>query len=379
MTDCTSRRRRWLTAGALLCLGIFAAACGDSNNNGQNALHPKGSSAHKILNLFTPIFWVAIVIGVAVIGGVIYMALRFRVRPGGDNNPKQVHGNTPLEIGWTIVPALILAVVAVPTIRTIFDLSENPGKNAVQVKVIGKQWWWQFETLSSTKKVQAVGADELVIPTGRKVNVDLSACDPSLPDQCNVIHSFWVPELAGKQDVVPGRHQRLTLEADKPGVYDGQCAEYCGLSHANMRFKVIAKSPSDYAQWLDEQKQGPATPLNGPDKKPAGPGPEAIAKFACTGCHTFSDPKASTYGPNLTHLASRSTFASGYYKLDKSNLVAWLLDAPSLIPMESKDCRLPPPATCVGMPSFTKNTPPGLPVMSNDEADKIAGYLLTLK
>jgi cytochrome c oxidase subunit II len=379
MTHRTSRRRRCLTVGALLCLGIFATSCAKANNNGQNTLHPKGPPAQTILNLFSPVFWVAAVIGVAVIGGVVYMALRFRVRPGSDMNPKQVHGNTPLEIGWTIVPALILAVVAVPTIRTIFDLAQNPGPNAVQVKVVGKQWWWQFETLNKAKKVQAIGADELVIPTGRKVNVDLTACDASLPDECNVIHSFWVPELAGKQDVVPGRHQRLTIEADEPGVFNGQCAEYCGLSHANMRFKVIAKSPGDYARWLQGQKQGPATPLTGPDGKPNGPGPTAIAKFACVSCHTFTDTKASTYGPNLTHLASRSTFAGGYYKLDETNLVAWLLNAPGLIPMESKDCRLPPPATCVGMPSFTKNTPPGLPVMSHDEAVNIADYLLTLK
>jgi cytochrome c oxidase subunit II len=379
MTDRTARRRRWLTAGALLCLGMFATACAKANNNGQNTLHPKGPPAQTILNLFSPIFWIAVVIGVAVLGGVIYMAVRFRVRPGSDMNPKQVHGNSALEIGWTIVPALILAVVAVPTVRTIFDLSQSPGPNAVQVKVVGKQWWWQFETLSSTKKVQAVGADELVIPTGRTVNVELTACDASLPDECNVIHSFWVPELAGKQDVVPGRHQRLTIEADKPGVFNGQCAEYCGLSHANMRFKVIAKTPGDYARWLEGQMKGPATPLAGPDGKPNGPGPTAIAKFACTGCHTFTDTKASTYGPNLTHLASRSTFASGYYTLDKTNLVEWLLNAPGMVPMESKDCRLPPPATCVGMPSFTKNTPPGLPVMSHDEAVNIADYLLTLK
>ena len=133
----------------------------------------------------------------------VFVAIRFRRRPGNEN-PKQMHGNTRLEIGWTIVPALILAIIAVPTVSTIFDLAENPGPKALQVTVVGKQWWWQFDYPDA----KVVTADELVIPAGRQVNVHLTACATSIPGSCNVIHSFWVPELAGKKDVVPGQRQR---------------------------------------------------------------------------------------------------------------------------------------------------------------------------
>ncbi len=369
------RRRPWWLAG----LGVSAlvlAACGPENS--QNSLKPKGPRAEQIDDLMTPVFIVAIIIGLLVLGFVVYMAIRFRHRPGGNDRPKQVHGNTRLEIGWTLVPAIILAVLAVPTVTTIFDLEAAPA-NAVEIDVIGKQWWWEFEYPAVGSAKAVVTANELHIPTDRDVALTLRSCDASLGEtdgrpNCNVIHSFWVPELAGKRDVVPGRHNELTINADEPGVYLGQCAEYCGLSHANMRFRVIAQSPPDYEAWLEAQREGPAVALDD-----AGKASELFtAKFQCTNCHTSENSALSTYGPNLTHLASRTTFASGTYELTRANLVKWILDAPSLIPMESEDCRLPPPATCVGMPSFTKDTPKGMPVMSRAEAGALADYLLSL-
>jgi cytochrome c oxidase subunit 2 len=201
-----------------------------------------------------------------------------------------------------------------------------------------------------------------------------------------VIHSFWVPELNGKTDVVPGRNNFTTIEADKPGTYLGQCAEYCGLSHANMRFRVIAKEPSEFDRWVGEQQQGPAVPFQvgtGADTKPAGPAQDLIStKFQCTNCHSLSDSKVSSYGPNLTHLASRTTFASGYYELTRDKLVEWVHNAPGLIPMQSKACREagePAAGKCVGMPSFSRDTPAGQPTMTPQEAGQIADYLLQLK
>jgi cytochrome c oxidase subunit 2 len=212
------------------------------------------------------------------------------------------------------------------------------------------------------------------------VRLTLHACDPSLGTtgkrpNCNVIHSFWVPELAGKTDVVPGRDNTMKLRTDRPGTYLGQCAEYCGLSHANMRFRVIAQTPDEFDQWVRSQQRRPAVSL-------ADAGAAGVLfskKFQCTNCHTTEDSSTSVYGPNLTHLASRTTFASGYYELTRPNLVRWIMNAPGMIPMQSEDCRLPPPATCVGMPSFTENTPPGYPVMTKAEAETIADYLLELK
>jgi cytochrome c oxidase subunit 2 len=254
----------------------------------------------------------------------------------------------------------------------------------LQVTVEGKQWWWQF----SYPDAKVVTADEMIIPTGRDVFVHLTACDgEGAAKTCNVIHSFWVPELSGKKDVVPGQENTLTLNADKPGTYLGQCAEYCGLSHANMRFRVIAKSPADFQTWLSEQQQGPVNPLTDSDGKPAGPTQELLVNsknFGCVNCHVFDDSSKASYGPNLTHLASRTTFASGSYPLTRSNLINWVKDAPSMIPMSSKDCRLPASAggICVGMPSFTTDTPtspPGYKAMTQQQAEDIADFLLEQK
>jgi cytochrome c oxidase subunit II len=378
MTPRRSRGRR-LVLVAVAAVALLLAACSEVDNNGQNSLQPKGSQAQKIYDLFVPIAIIAIVVGIAVLTATVVLAIRFRHRPGKNENPKQIHGNTKLEIGWTVLPALLLAIIAVPTVATIFDLAQNPGPQALHVTVEGKQWWWQF----SYPDAKVVTADEMVIPAGRDVYLSLKACDGAgASETCNVVHSFWVPELAGKKDVVPGQTNHLTIMADKPGTYLGQCAEYCGLSHANMRFRVIAKSPADFQQWLSEQQQGPVNPLYESDgTTPAGPTQDLIVKtFQCTNCHVFDDSSKAAYGPNLTHLASRSTFASGSYQLNHSNLAKWVRDAPSMIPMSSQDCRYPPgQGICVGMPSFIKNTPPGMQSMTTQQADDIATFLLEQK
>ncbi len=378
MTPRRSRGRR-LVFAAVAAIALVLAGCSGVKNNGQNSLEPKSSQAQKIYNLFTPIAMIAIVIGIAVIVATVYLAIRFRYRPGRNENPKQIHGNTRLEIGWTILPALLLAIIAVPTVATIFDLAQNPGPKALQVTVEGKQWWWQF----SYPDAKVVTADEMVIPTGRDVFLHLTACDGTgTAKTCNVIHSFWVPELSGKKDVVPGQENTLTISADKPGTYLGQCAEYCGLSHANMRFRVIAKSPADFQTWLTEQQQGPVNALYESDgSTPAGSTQDLIVKtFQCTNCHIFDDSSKAAYGPNLTHLASRTTFASGTYPLNKTNLTNWVQDAPSMIPMSSQGCRYPPgDGICVGMPSFIENTPPGMKTMTRAQAEDIANFLLEQK
>jgi cytochrome c oxidase subunit 2 len=355
--------RRLRRVGLLVGLVAVLAACG--NNNGQNSLHPKGPYAEKINNLFVPIVILAIVIGIAVLTATVVFALKFRYREGKPDNPRQIHGSTPLEIGWTIVPALILAVVAVPTIATIFDLAKKPtGPNVLNVTVSGKQWWWQFEL----PKQPLVGKQPVVTSTELHIPVNTKVYLSEVSD--NVIHSFWVPELNGKKDVMPGRTNHNTIEADKPGTYLGACAEFCGLSHANMRFRVIAQTKSDWETWLARQQQGPSQPWTGQIKQ------LTASKYACTNCHVLNNSTKTNYGPNLTHLHSRSTFAGGTYEINRKNLTNWVKNAPAMIAMASTDCRLPPPATCVGMPSFTKNTPKGLPTMTQADADTIVTYLL---
>jgi cytochrome c oxidase subunit 2 len=381
MTPRRSRGRR-LVLVAVAAVALVLAACSEVKNNGQNSMEPKGSHAQKIYDLFVPILIIAIVVGIAIIVATIFVATKFRYKKGKNENPKQVHGNTRLEIGWTVLPALLLAIIAVPTVATIFDLAENPGPQALQVHVVGKQWWWEFKYPDA----KVVTADEMVIPTGRDVFVKLDACEgEGASKTCNVIHSFWVPELSGKKDVVPGQTNTLTLSADKPGTYLGQCAEYCGLSHANMRFRVIAKSPADFQEWLSEQQQGPVNPLTDADGNPAGPTQELLVNsknFGCVNCHIFDDSSKASYGPNLTHLASRTTFASGAYPLTRDNLVNWVMDAPSMIPMESQGCRLPVgQGICVGMPSFIHDTPTsgGYKAMTHQQAEDIADFLLEQK
>ena len=382
----------WVPTLAALALVLAACSTESGPDNKQNTLRPEGKYAEEIDNLFTPVFWVAVIIGILVVVATVVFAIKFRVRDGEDVRPKQTHGSTPLEIGWTIVPAVILLIVAVPTVSTIFSLADEP-KNPIEIQVVGKQWWWEFQYPRTADGPKVVTANEMHIPTGRDVLVKLRACDPSLPggaetpegptDGCNVLHSFWVPALGGKKDVVPGRVNELKLYADKEGVYLGQCAEYCGLSHANMRFRVIAESQSEYDDWLAAQQEGPAVSL-----ADAGDAEELfVTKYQCGNCHNPENSAVASYGPNLTHLASRETFASGYYELTRERLIEWLLDAPSLVPMQSEDCRIGPPgtpgATCVGMPSFTKDTPNGdtkkYPTMTRREAEILADYLLSLE
>ena len=240
----------------LLTVPLVLAAC--ANDNGQNSLSPKGPNAKTISNLINPIWIIAIVIGIAVVGMTLFIALRFR-DPHGKRSPKQTHGNTVLEVGWTLIPALILAVMAVPTVATIFDLAEKPvGKDVVNITVSGRQWWWQF-----TYDNGIVTANEIHIPVGVPVALTLQGPPPCSGEACydnGVNHSFWVPALNGKKDAAPGREHELWMAADEPGRYLGQCTEFCGLSHGYMRMLVEAKSPAEFTSWVAGQQTKAAVP-----------------------------------------------------------------------------------------------------------------------
>jgi cytochrome c oxidase subunit 2 len=290
---------------------LGAAAC--AHNAPLDTLRPAGPIAHEINNLWRVVFYMATAVFVLVEGLIVVAVIRFRQRKGDREAPKQVHGNTRMEIAWTILPALILAVLAVPTVLTIFALAREP-KDALHVSVRAQQWWWRYEYPGAG----VVTANELHIPTGRKVYLALNSRD--------IIHSWWSPRLAGKQDVVPGRTNHLTIEATDPGTYAGTCVEYCGLSHANMRLKVIAQTPADFDRWLAQQRAPltkPATPL-------AQTGERVFLAKACVGCHTIRGTAAQgDVGPDLTHFASRTGFAGDIFPRTDANLHAWLVDAPA--------------------------------------------------
>src|ERR1700738_835985 len=229
----------------LLGLGLVAAlvaVTGCPATAKQSALKPQGSVARQLNNLFVPVFWIAVVVFCLVAFLVLFCVFRFRAR-SEDEAPRQIHGHTALELTWTIIPALLLLGIAFPTVITVFSINRMP-KNAMQIDVIGHRWWWeyQYRDEADPTKVLFSTANEMHIPAGQKVELNLTSVD--------VIHNFWPPELAGKVYAIPGRHNHMVVEADHPGIYYGQCAEFCGTSHANMRLRVIADTPQAFQHWL---------------------------------------------------------------------------------------------------------------------------------
>ncbi len=309
-------KRRWRAAAAVTPLLLLLAAC--AGNAPQDTLEPKGPVARQIDNLINPVFIVAGVIFVLVQGLAVYAVIRFKNRDDGAPEPVQIHGNTRLELTWTVIPALILVAVAVPTIKVIFDLSRTPA-NALEVTVIGHQFWWEMRY----EDLGIVTANELHMPAGRPVEITLKGAKD------DVIHSFWIPPLAGKQDIIPGRESRMSFEADEPGVYLGQCTEYCGLSHANMRATAVAHTPEEFDAWVRNQQAGPRTPAAG---SPAAEGEALFTAKGCAGCHTIEGIGQGTVGPNLTHYMSRAVFAGAMFDNTPGNLTRWLRDPPAVKP-----------------------------------------------
>jgi len=237
-------RRAVITMFGTAILVLSAVSCGDArHDHPQTTFNAKGPAATTINRLINPVFAVAGVVFVIILGGCLLVSLKFRAKDQGDYDelPKQVHGNIKAELGWTIIPALILVVVGVFTVTTIFDLARKPKPNAVTVQVYGQQWWWEYryDVDHDGNYNDIITANDLVIPAGRQVALSIKSRD--------VIHSWWAPALNGKKDAVPGRTQPLTVEAYKPGEYIGQCTEFCGLSHANMRIKVVAMTEEMHA------------------------------------------------------------------------------------------------------------------------------------
>ena len=363
-------RKRLLWVLGLLALGLLLVSC--APNASQDSLKPEGPYAQTIMDLFVPVFWVAVAVFVIVEGGIVLILIKYRHRKNRDQMPAQTHGNTRLEIGWTILPAVVLAFVTVPTVAVIWDLAKPPPADALHITVEGHQWWWGFRYTDSDMmtayddQAPIVAADVMVIPTGRTVYLDLSSVggliggDPEQADYA-VIHSFWVPQLAGKQDVVPNRTNHILLQADHPGTYYGQCAEFCGLQHARMKFRVLALSPSDFEAWVANEMQPAVTPQD----ELARQGAELFANGVgsggqCIACHAIGGVNGGVNaGPNLTHYAAESHLCFAGCNWDTSDieaLKAWLRD-PSAVKLGAK------------MPNYHLTEP---------EIDALTAYLMSL-
>jgi len=322
------RRGRLGAAVAALCLVLTACA-----TTPQNSLNPAGEFARRADHLYKSVFIIVVLVFVLVEGAIVLFLVKYRERPGAQA-PVQIHGHTRAEVIWTIIPALVLAGVAIPTVKLIFDFARvPPASKRVDVTVTGHQWWWQYEYKKGGKTVVTT-ANELHIPVKRPVYLTLASKD--------VIHAFWAPRLNGKTDVVPGHSNHMTIEADEPGTYFGQCSQYCGISHANMRLRVIAETADGYQAWVDAQSQKAAAPTD----PLAQQGLELFLKgrngagyfgsrqqLACSNCHAVAGTEAAgVIGPNLTHVMSRKAFAGDIFELNTQNLRQWLADAPKMKP-----------------------------------------------
>ena len=342
----------------------------------QSTFEPSGPVARAQQDVFYVTVWVCLVIFVLVGAVLAYATWKFRARNPEDEHaepPPQGHGNPLVELSLIGASVLALVIIAVPTLRAIwysYDVPEAERDQAYEVVATGYQWWFRFnypsEQIENTGEL--VTANELVIPAGRPVRIEVRTVD--------VIHSFWVPKLAGKVDMIPNRGNHLWLQADEPGYFWGQCAEYCGESHAVMRFRVVALAEEDFRAWVDAQKQGARTveatqtagaeqaqvqfanyqfrrnqpgwtpefdvdPLSRwheqqfPDKNedPAliARGRQLFQEKTCHTCHTVRGHEGQVIaGPDLTHVGSRTTIAGGLLENSEENLFRWLTE-PNLV------------------------------------------------
>jgi cytochrome c oxidase subunit II len=335
---------------ALSLLALVLVGCSPEHYP-QTTLLPRGDFARIADDLLdTTVKW-ALLVFVLVEGVLVYAIFRFRGKPG-DAEPHQTHGNTTVEIIWTVIPALILAAIAVPTVRAIFETNTVPGKDALTIEVVGHQWWWEFRY----PEFNLTTANELHVPVGRTVSLRMGSAD--------VIHSFWVPQFAAKRDVFANRETRLWFKAQVEGEYPAQCAEFCGIQHARMGYRIKAQRPEEFRAWVAHmQTLGPPPP---PGSKPAPPGAKPPAgrpaaatneksavqtasqgasvqqqapqtpQYAggeklflskgCVGCHSLQAVNApkGMVGPNLANVGARSYIAAGTLKNTDENLARWI-------------------------------------------------------
>ncbi len=379
--------RRFLPVGLLSFILLGLAAC-DGAKYPQSTLHPKGDFAAMVDDVFMTTVWLALLVFILVEAGLLWAIWRFRAKPN-DPRPKQIHGSTLVEIIWTVIPAVVLAFVAVPTIKTIFATYTVPepaaGSEApLKVEVIGHQWWWEFRY----PEYGITTANQLHVPVGRTVDLRMKSAD--------VLHAFWIPQMAGKRDIFPNRETRIWFTAAEAGEFPGACTEFCGLQHARMDLYVISQTPAEFAEWVALRKRDAdsvvtpgagtvtvdttirdtlsgtraATDLspealpdsaqlaaNAPGDPRIAQGKELFTKKACIGCHQLSSINArkGMLGPNLAGIGTRKTIAAGWLPNTDANLKWWIMK-----PQEVK-----PGVKMV------------VPEMTDAEADAIVAYLRT--
>ena len=389
----TDRRRRLASYAFFAVLAIAAVSCNEAHPN--STLVPHSDFGREIDFLWNRLLLLGTIVFVLVESALIFVVIKYRRREN-QPTPPQTHGSTKLEITWTLIPAVILVFIAVPTVRTIFITQAQAAPGSLNIDVTGHQWWWEFRY----PDYGVTTANEIYLPVGRTVNFRLRSAD--------VIHSFWTPELGGKRDVVTNRTNYIWYTPDSStasSVWNGFCVEYCGASHANMRFRVFTVTQEQFASWVAGQKMpahfgavGPTPPAGGPNPPPQGAtvstgaqtgvngvappggtlvstsggvppgyifprdripdyavpqapiptdlkftpgltgnaarGKQVFSGAACIGCHSIAgNPIAmGVLGPNLTHVGSRSTIAAGRFPNAAAYLALWIKNARKMKP-----------------------------------------------
>lgn len=344
-----ARRRR-----ALLRFGVVAAVLAlvlsvvgttlAQDGAPYTATDPKSPEGDRIQDLYKLIFWMGVVVFVLVQFLIVYTAMRFKRNRSHTQRPNQVHGHRTLEITWTVIPAIVLLIIAVPTISTIYQTYADAADtdDAMVIEVYGKQWWWEVHYPgmgapdAEGNPTAVVTANEIRIPEDQNVVFKLYSN--------NVIHSFWIPEMTGRMDVIPGHERRLSITPTESGTYYGECTEFCGVAHAWMRFVVKVQPQAEFDTWVTAMTAGPDTPTAA--WVPNGDVTQTPAEFAvCLQCHViqgvnsagvgtegglqqgiYSDPTSLAAAPNLTMLGCRDTLAAGLLENTPENLALWLLN-----------------------------------------------------
>jgi cytochrome c oxidase subunit II len=395
---------------ALPAVGLLLVAC--AGDHPQTTFQPATAIAQRLNDVFAWTTWWTVGILALVHILLFYIIIRYRHRPGAPE-PRPVHGHTGLEIAWTIIPAIIVVAIAIPTVRVIWEVQASEPGDALIVEAIGHQWWWEFRY----PEYELVTANQFHLPTDRPIRMRLQSAD--------VIHSFWIPRLHGKRDTNPvpaqpereGHHiNHLTFTVREPGQYDGQCAEFCGMSHAIMRMRAVVESPEAFAAWVSRMRgemtaavalpeplpdqalpPGGAPPATGtgapqdpsalqpgtPLPDPAGPaagdlaaqdaalvarGRELFLSRACIACHAIEGTHArGVLGPNLTLYGERWTVGAGAAANTQENVERWIRQPQALKPA----------ALMPGTEAGAAGMPPTM--LTDEEVRAVAAYLLSLR
>jgi cytochrome c oxidase subunit II len=307
--------RYQLGALFLVCAAPLSAIA-EGPRTTPSILAPASTPAHEIYGLSLFVLLITGAIFAVVAGLLVFVIIKFRERESdAPHEPAQVYGSVQVELAWTVIPVLIVVVLFLTTARIIFAIQDEPKpESALDVTVIGHQFWWEFRY----PKLNIVTANELHVPVSTHGDPEPTYLRLLSAD---VDHSFWVPQLAGKTDLIPNHPNEMWMDPQKPGLYLGQCAQFCGIEHAKMLIRVYADTPQQFDQWVKNQQQ-PAV-----EDAAVAAGRHVFESEACVNCHTVEGtPAHGTFGPDLTHLMSRATIAAGAAANTPENLRAWIKD-----------------------------------------------------